>query len=117
MVKPSTATGVTTGIHQRTAPGTTLSWDVSADMPVGENQLEWSMTGAGLVIPGWSWSTTGDLEIIDDSLILTRSGSSRVYGTIILQLPIEAAPSYHTFFEQSSQSSDHLLQCISTTDD
>ena len=105
-----TATGVTTGVHQRTVPGTTLSWGISADMPVGENQLEWSMTDAGLIIPGWSWSTTGDLEIIEDSLILTRSGSSRVYGTIILELPIEAAPSYHTFFGQSSQSADHLLQ-------
>ena len=105
-----TATGVTTGIHQRTVPGTVLSWDISADMPVGENQLEWSLADAGLIIPGWSWSTTGDLEIIDDSLILTRSGSSRVYGTIILELPIEASPSYHTFFEQSSQSTNHILQ-------
>ncbi len=105
-----TATGVTTGVHQRTVPGTTLSWDISADMPVGENLLEWSLADAGLIIPGWSWSTTGDLEIIDDSLILTRSGSSRVYGTIILELPIEAFPSYHIFFEQSSQSTDHILQ-------
>ena len=79
-------------------------------MPVGENQLEWSMTDAGLIIPGWSWSTTGDLEIIEDSLILTRSGSSRVYGTIILNLPNDAAPSYHTFIEQSTQSTDHILQ-------
>ena len=105
-----TATGVTTDVHQRTVPGRTLSWDISADMPVGENQLEWSMTDAGLIIPGWSWSTTGDLEIIDDSLILTRSGSSRVYGTIILNLPNDAAPSYHTFIEQSTQSTDHILQ-------
>ena len=79
-------------------------------MPVGENQLEWSMPDAGLINPGWSWSTTGDLEIIDDSLILTRSGSSRVYGTIILNLPNDAAPSYHTFIEQSTQSTDHILQ-------
>ena len=103
-----TATGVTTGVHQRTVPGTVLSWDISADMPVGETQLEWSLADAGLIIPGWSWSTNGDLEIIDDSLILTRSGSSRVYGTIILELPIEASPSYHTFFEQSSQSTNHI---------
>ena len=54
-----TATGVTTGIHQRTVPGTVLSWDISADMPVGENLLEWSLADAGLIIPGWSWSTTG----------------------------------------------------------
>ena len=54
-----TATGVTTGVHQRTVPGTTLSWDISADMPVGENLLEWSLADAGLIIPGWSWSTTG----------------------------------------------------------
>ena len=105
-----TATGVTTDVHQRTVPGRTLSWDISADMPVGENQLEWSMNDAGLVIPGWSWSTTGDLEIVDELLILTRSGSSRVYGTIILNLPNDAPPSYHTFIEQSSQSTDHILQ-------
>ena len=73
-------------------------------MPAGENQLEWSISESGLIIPGWSWSTTGDLEIIDDSLILTRSGSSRVYGTIILDLPADAPPSYHTFSDQSEQS-------------
>ncbi|MAD72521.1 MAG: hypothetical protein CL973_01845, partial [Euryarchaeota archaeon] len=105
-----TATGVTTDVHQRTVPGRILSWDIAADMPVGVNQLEWSMTDAGLIIPGWSWSATGDLQIIDDSVVLTRSGSSRVYGTIVLNLPNDAAPSYHTFIEQSTQSTDHILQ-------
>ena len=105
-----TATGVITDVHQRSVPGTTLSWDISADMPAGENQLEWSISESGLIIPGWSWSTTGDLEIIDDSLILTRSGSSRVYGTIILDLPADAPPSYHTFSDQSEQSVNHIFQ-------
>ena len=105
-----TATGVTTDVHQRTVPGRTLSWDIAADMPVGENQLEWAMTDGGLIIPGWSWSATGDLQIIDDSVVLTRAGSSRVYGTIVLNLPNDAAPSYHTFIEQSTQSTDHILQ-------
>ena len=104
------ATGVITDVHQRTVPGRTLSWDISADMPAGENQLEWSMTDAELVIPGWVWSTTGDLEIIDNSIILTRSGSSRVYGTLILNLPNDAPPSYHTFVQQSIQSTNHVLQ-------
>ena len=104
------ATGVVTDVHQRTVPDNLLSWDITADMPVGESQLEWSMSDAGLIIPGWGWSTTGDLEIIDDKLILSRSGPSRVYGSISLDLPHDAAPSFHSFSEQSSQSINHKLQ-------
>ena len=104
------ATGVVTEVHQRTVPDNVLSWDITADMPVGYTQLEWSMSDAGLIIPGWSWSTSGDLEIIDDILILTRSGSSRVYGTISLDLPPDASPSFHMFSDSSTQSADHNLQ-------
>ena len=104
------AAGVVTDVHQRTLPDNLLSWDISADMPVGVTQLEWSMTDAGLIIPGWSWSTSGDLEIIDDVLILSRSGPSRVYGTISLNLPPDASPSFHIFSDLSVQSADHSLK-------
>ncbi|MDB3854896.1 hypothetical protein N9347_01140 [Euryarchaeota archaeon] len=104
------ATGVVTDVHQRTNPDNLLSWDITADMPVGETQLEWSMPDMGLIIQGWTWSTSGDLEIIDEQLILTRSGSSRVYGTISLDLPPDAAPSFHIFSDSSTQSINHNLE-------
>ena len=103
------ASGVVADVHQRTVPDNILSWDISADMPVGETQLEWSMQDSGLIIPGWVWSVSGDLEIVDETLVLSRSGSSRVYGTIILNLPPDAPPSYHIFSDFSAQSSDHRL--------
>ncbi|MBT6075308.1 MAG: hypothetical protein HOG58_01625 [Euryarchaeota archaeon] len=104
------ATGTVTDVHQRTVPDNQLSWDISTDMPVGESQLEWSMSDAGLILPGWIWSTSGDLEIIDGDLVLSRSGPSRVYGTISLHLPHDAAPAFHSFMDSSTQSTDHKLQ-------
>ena len=104
------ATGVITDVHQRTVPGNLLSWEISADMPVGENQLEWSMSDSGMITPGWIWSASGDLEIVDDKLIMTRSGPSRVYGAISLDLPHDAAPAFHSFFDSSTQSINHNLQ-------
>ena len=104
------ATGTVSDVHQRTIPDNQLSWDITADMPVGETQLEWSMTDMGLIIPGWTWSTSGDLEIIDEQLVLTRSGPSRVYGSISLNLPPDAAPSFHIFSDSSTQSVNHNLE-------
>jgi uncharacterized membrane protein len=107
------AAGVVMDVHQRSDPDSILTWNLAADMPgTGQNsttQLEWSLADAGMVISGWSWSTGGDLTISGDSMMLTRSGSTRVYGSLTLELPPAASPAFHSFFDASEQSSEHSI--------
>ena len=107
------AAGVVMDVHQRSDPDSILIWNLAADMPgTGQNsttQLEWSLADAGMVISGWSWSATDDLAISGDSMRLTRSGSTRVYGSLTLELPPAASPAFHSFFDSSEQSSDHSI--------
>ena len=104
------AAGVVADVHQRSVPAQGLEWAVYADMPIGVTQLTWSLADAGMTVQGWSWSATGDLSVAGDTIIMTELVESQGVGTLILDLPDDAPPAFHSFSDASDQSSDHVLR-------
>jgi len=104
------ASGVVTDVHQRSVPASGLSWEVRADMPSAASELTWSLSDAGMVIQGWSWSASGDLSIVGDSIVMSgASWPEQASGTLTLDLPSDAPPAFHSFSDASDQSSDHVI--------
>ena len=104
------AAGVVVGVHQRSVPASGLLWEVQADMPSAGSQLTWSLSDAGMVIQGWSWSASGDLSIVGDSIVMSgASWPEQASGTLTLNLPSDAPPAFHSFSDASDQSSDYVI--------
>ena len=103
------AAGVVADVHQRSVPAQGLEWAIYADMPIGVTQLTWSLADAGMTVQGWSWSATGDLSVAGDTIIMTELVESQAVGTLVLDLPDDAPPAFHSFSDASDQSSDCLL--------
>ena len=104
------ASGVVTDVHQRSVPAGGLQWGVRADMPSATSQLSWSLSDAGMAVQGWSWSATGDLSIVGDFLIMSGVPDSLANGTLTLELPDDAPPTFHSFSDASDQSADHVIR-------
>ena len=104
------ASGVVTDVHQRSVPASGLNWEVRADMPSAGSQLTWSLSDAGMAIQGWSWSASGDLSIVGDSIVMSgASWPEQASGTLTLNLPSDAPPAFHSFSDASDQSSDYVI--------
>ena len=104
------ASGVVTDVHQRSVPASGLNWEVRADMPSAASQLTWSLSDAGMVIQGWSWSASGDLSIVGDSIVMSgASWPEQASGSLTLNLPSDAPPAFHSFSDASDQSSDYVI--------
>ena len=103
------ASGVVTDVHQRSVPVSGLNWEVRADFDQPASQLTWSLSDAGMVIQGWSWSASGDLSIVGDSIVMSSPYPEQASGTLTLNLPSDAPPAFHSFSDASDQSSDYVI--------
>jgi len=83
--------------HIRSVPTENLTWELLADLPGGDAHVNWSLVDSGMTIQGWAWSGNGDLTVSGDVISLTGSPGSRVSGTLSLDLPEDARPSFHLF--------------------
>ena len=83
--------------HIRSVPVMNLTWELLADLPEGDVSVNWSLADSGMTIQGWSWSGSGDLEVTGDVISLSGEPGSRVSGTLSLDLPVDARPSFHLF--------------------
>lgn len=83
--------------HIRTVPATGLTWDLESNF-AGTN-LVWDMSDAGMLKEGWTWSTSGDLDI--NGTYLEMNGQN---GQLHLDLPLDAPPMRHQF----NQSEENL---------
>ena len=104
------ASGVVNEGHQRSVPASGLQWGIRADMPSATSQLSWSLSDAGMTVQGWSWSASGDLSIVGDSIIMSGVPGSLATGTLTLDLPDDAPPAFHSFSDASDQSADHVIR-------
>ena len=104
------AAGVVTDVHQRSVPAQDLEWTVQADMPLGVTQLTWSLSDSGMAVQGWSWSASGDLSLVGDSIVMSGVSDSLASGTLTLNLPDDAPPAFHSFSDASAQSADHVIR-------
>ncbi|MBA46281.1 MAG: hypothetical protein CMB31_06830 [Euryarchaeota archaeon] len=83
--------------HHRTVPLQGIEWQIEGIFGSGDQEMEWDLANGGLSIQsGWVLSSTGDLEIIGDRLF-AQSSSNSFSGTLILDLPEDAAPTTHIF--------------------
>jgi len=83
--------------HVRSIPSTNLTWPISAHIPAGSSHLEWSLASAGMSNPGWEWDGTGAASVTGDVIYIHGASDSTVTGSIVLTLPDDAAPGFHTF--------------------
>ncbi len=104
------ASGVVVDVHQRSVPASGLQWEVTADMPSDSGQLTWSLSDSGMAIDGWTWSASGSLIIQGDSIVMSGSPSSQASGYLHLDLPPDSPPAFHSFSDESSESSSHELR-------
>ena len=104
------ASGVVNEGHQRSVPASGLQWGIRADMPSATSQLSWSLSDAGMTVQGWSWSASGDLSIVGDSIIMSGVPGSLATGTLTLDLVADAPPAFHSFSDASDQSADHVIR-------
>ena len=89
--------------HQRSVPSTGLNWEMIADIPLTRDNLSWSISEAGMAIPGWVWSSSGAVEIEGDILKISGTSGERVNGTLSLNLPNNSPPAFHSFSDTISQ--------------
>ena len=104
------ASGVVSNGHRRSVPASGLQWGIRADMPSATSQLSWSLSDAGMTVQGWSWSASGDLSIVGDSIIMSGVPGSLATGALTLDLPDDAPPAFHSFSDASDQSADHVIR-------
>ena len=97
--------------HIRSVPTMNLEWNLLADLPEGEANVNWSLGDSGMAIQGWAWSGSGDLEVTGDLISLSGEPGSRVSGILSLDLPEDARPSFH-LFEDSTVSESPLTLSI-----
>jgi len=83
--------------HIRSVPTMNLTWELFADLPEGDDNVSWSLADSGMTIQGWEWSGSGDLEVAGDVISISGEPGSRVSGTLSLDLPVDARPSFHLF--------------------
>ena len=83
--------------HIRSVPTTNLTWELFVDLPEGDDNVSWSLADSGMTIQGWEWSGSGDLEVTGDVISISGEPGSRVSGTLSLDLPVDARPSFHLF--------------------
>ena len=95
--------------HIRTVPENGLQWEVFADLGEGEEIVNWSLSEAGMVMQGWSWSGYGGLNVSGDVVSLAGTPGSRASGILNLDMPEDARPSFHLFEDTGENGSNSPL--------
>jgi len=83
--------------HIRSVPADNRTWGLEIQLPPGVDEMEWDMASAGMIMPGWIWSTIGALSIDGTTLRATGNSGARVTGTLVLDMPFAAPPMLHTW--------------------
>ena len=112
LVEFTAVAAVVEPLHKRSLPNSTLSWQISADLP-SSGELTWNMVDAQMVQSGWQWSTTGDLIMNGSSIEISGASNGFGSGVLTLSLPLNAVPQRHVFitsdqFEDNSNLSFSL---------
>ena len=94
--------------HIRTLPNTTLSWDISTNLP-SDGSLEWNMAAAQMIHTGWQWTATGDVTVNGTTLEMSGAPNAVASGTLHLNLPVNAVPQRHVFSVAESSEDHHQL--------
>ncbi len=95
--------------HIRSVPEQGLTWDISADIPEGVGAINWSLSDSGMSIQGWDWSGAGQVSVSGDVVSITGDSGTRAIGSLTLDLPEDARPSFHLFEDDDSEISDSPL--------
>jgi uncharacterized membrane protein len=96
--------------HIRSVPADDLQWDISIQLPSGVSELEWDLASGGLLNAGWSWDTSGGLDIVGTKLRATGNAGGPVTGTLDLDLPFAAPPMLHQWSMEEANRSGHTLE-------
>jgi hypothetical protein len=95
--------------HIRSVPTDNLTWEIQADLPEDTSQVNWSLTDSGMAMQGWSWSGSGHLSVTGGIIALSGDSGSRISGTLTLNLPEDARPSFHAFEDSGPTNSESPL--------
>ena len=100
--------------HMRSVPTQNLTWEILADLPDDTSDLNWSLVDSGMTMQDWTWSGSGHLSVIGDVISLSGEPGTRISGTLTLDLPEDARPSFHLFedFEEMEGEGSHLSLSI-----
>ena len=88
--------------HIRSVPEQGLTWEISADLPEGVQEINWSLSESGMTIQGWEWGGVGQLSISGDVVSISGESGSRAIGSLTLNLPEDARPSFHLFDDEDA---------------
>ena len=89
--------------HIRSVPEQGLTWEISADIPEGVDGMNWSLSDSGMSIQGWDWSGSGQVSVSGDVVSITGGSGTRATGSLTLNLPEDARPSFHLFEDDDSE--------------
>ena len=95
--------------HIRSVPADNRTWDVDIKLPSGQNAIEWDMASAGMIMPGWTWTTSGALSIDGTTLRASGNTGASVSGTLMLDMPYAAPPMLHTWTSEEANNSGCIL--------
>lgn len=95
--------------HIRSVPADDRIWDVEIQLPAGVSDVEWDMAAAGMIMAGWSWSSSGALSIDGTTLRASGNPGARVTGVLTLDLPFAAPPMLHQWSVEEANHSGHTL--------
>ena len=95
--------------HIRSVPEQGLTWEISADIPEGVGGMNWSLSDSGMSIQGWDWSGSGQVSVSGDVISIIGDSGTRAIGSLTLDLPEDARPSFHLFEDDGSGVSESPL--------
>ena len=64
--------------------------------------MNWSLSDSGMSIPGWDWSGSGQVSVSGDVISIIGDSGTRAIGSLTLDLPEDARPSFHLFDDDGS---------------
>ncbi|MEE2812634.1 MAG: hypothetical protein VX320_05795, partial [Candidatus Thermoplasmatota archaeon] len=95
--------------HIRSVPADDLVWNVEVQLPASVSELEWDMASAGMIMSGWTWSSTGALSIDGTTLRANGNVGGRITGTLELDMPYAPPPMLHQWNSEEANESGHTL--------
>ena len=95
--------------HIRSVPADDRTWNIEVQFPSGVDEMEWDMASAGMVMPDWTWETSGALSIDGTTLVASGNAGARVSGTLIVDMPYATPPMLHTWTTEEATNTGATL--------
>lgn len=95
--------------HIRSVPANDRVWNAEIQLPAGVSALEWDMAAAGMIMSGWSWTTTGDLSMDGTTLRASGNAGARLSGSLSLNMPFAAPPMLHEWRSDEANHTGYTL--------